>query len=136
MSVEETSIPKTHADSRGRRLESWKEIAAYLGRDVTTVRRWEKRERVPVYRLHHSRLGSVYTYTAELDAWRDERAPAASIDAADARQVSEVVRGGAHARTVAALAALALALAAGLIWLFAAGGAPTPAQRHRGPPAA
>ena len=23
------------------RLDSWKEIAAYLGRDVTTVQRWE-----------------------------------------------------------------------------------------------
>ena len=27
------------------RLDSWKEIAAYLKRDVTTVQRWEKRER-------------------------------------------------------------------------------------------
>ena len=26
------------------RLDSWKEIAAYLKRDVTTVQRWEKRE--------------------------------------------------------------------------------------------
>jgi hypothetical protein len=25
------------------RLDSWKEIAAYLNRDVTTVQRWEKR---------------------------------------------------------------------------------------------
>ena len=25
------------------RLDSWKEIAAYLDRDVTTVQRWEKR---------------------------------------------------------------------------------------------
>lgn len=28
------------------RLDSWKEIAAYLERDVTTVQRWEKRERM------------------------------------------------------------------------------------------
>ena len=27
-----------------RRLDSWKEIAAYLNRDVTTVQRWEKRK--------------------------------------------------------------------------------------------
>src|SRR6266851_2339803 len=115
MSVEVTSIPKTHPDSRGRRLESWKEIAAYLGRDVTTVRRWEKHEGLPVYRLLHHKLGSVYAYTAELDAWRDERAPTDARDAPDVRQVSEVVRRGAHARRAAALAALALALAAGLI---------------------
>jgi hypothetical protein len=54
MSVEARSRPDTHADPRGRRLESWKEIAAYLGRDVTTARRWEKQERLPVYRLQHS----------------------------------------------------------------------------------
>jgi len=71
MSTEATSNPETQPDPRGRRLESWKEIAAYLGRDVTTVRRWEKRERLPVYRLQHSKLGSVYAYTSELDAWRD-----------------------------------------------------------------
>ena len=29
------------------RLDSWKEIAAYLNRDVTTVQRWEKREGMP-----------------------------------------------------------------------------------------
>src|SRR5260370_15082495 len=99
MSVEVTPIPKTHADSRGRRLESWKEIAVYLGRDVTTVRRWEKREGLPVHRLHHSKLGSVYAYTKELDAWRDERAPRDARDAPDARQGAEAVRSGVHART-------------------------------------
>ena len=74
MSLEVTSSPEVQPDSRGRRLESWKEIASYLGRDVTTVRRWEKREGLPVYRLQHSKLGSVYAYTLELDAWRDKEA--------------------------------------------------------------
>src|SRR5258706_4737402 len=117
MSVQATSTSRIGADAQGRRLESWKEIAAYLGRDVTTVRRWEKREGLPVRRLHHSRLGSVYAYAAELDAWRDKRVLTAETDATDVRQVSAVVRSGAHARKVAALAALALALVAGLIWL-------------------
>src|SRR5580704_2206851 len=81
MSLEVTSSPTTQPDSRGRRLESWKEIAAYLGRDVTTVRRWEKREGLPVYRLQHSKLGSVYAYTSELDAWRDRQALAGATDA-------------------------------------------------------
>jgi TolB-like protein/Flp pilus assembly protein TadD len=115
MSVQATSTPRIGADGQGRRLESWKEIAAYLGRDVTTVRRWEKREGLLVHRLHHSRLGSVYAYTAELDAWRDKRAPGA--DDSQARQVSDAVQPWAHVRTAAALAALALALAVGLIWL-------------------
>ncbi|HWW88086.1 MAG TPA: hypothetical protein VNZ26_31020, partial [Vicinamibacterales bacterium] len=51
------------------RLDSWKEIAAYLNRDVTTVQRWEKREGMPVHRPLHDRMGSVYASRAELDAW-------------------------------------------------------------------
>jgi hypothetical protein len=34
-----------------RRLDSWKEIALYLHRDVTTVQRWEKLEGMPQARL-------------------------------------------------------------------------------------
>lgn len=51
------------------RLDSWKEIAGYLQRDVTTVRRWEKREGLPVHRHVHDKLGTVYAYRAEIDAW-------------------------------------------------------------------
>ncbi len=117
MSVVATLTPKTGADAKRRRLESWKEIAAYLGRDVTTVRRWEKREGLPVRRLHHSKLGSVYAYTTEVDAWRNERAPAGATNAPGTPPVSEVVRSGVPARAAAVLAALALALVASLIWI-------------------
>jgi len=55
------------------RLDSWKEIAAYLKRDITTVQRWEKREGMPVHRHIHDSMGSVYAFTAELDAWRQSR---------------------------------------------------------------
>src|SRR5512139_3515228 len=55
------------------RLDSWKEIAAYLNRDVTTVQRWEKREGMPVHRHLHDRMGSVYASRAELDAWGQSR---------------------------------------------------------------
>ena len=58
------------------RLDSWKEIAAYLKRDVTTVQRWEKREGMPVHRHLHDRAGSVYASQAELDAWMRSRSPA------------------------------------------------------------
>ena len=53
----------------GQRLESWKEIAAYLRRDVRTVQRWERHEGLPVYRHIHNKLATVYAYTAELDDW-------------------------------------------------------------------
>jgi Tol biopolymer transport system component len=55
------------------RLDSWKEIAAYLNRDVTTVQRWEKREGMPVHRHLHDKQGSVYASRAELDAWARSR---------------------------------------------------------------
>jgi tetratricopeptide (TPR) repeat protein len=55
------------------RLESWKEIAAYLNRSERTVRRWEDKEGLPIHRLQHDKRGSVYAYTSELDAWRESR---------------------------------------------------------------
>jgi Tol biopolymer transport system component len=55
------------------RLDSWKEIAAYLDRDVTTAQRWEKREGMPVHRHLHDRMGSVYAFRADLDAWARSR---------------------------------------------------------------
>jgi TolB-like protein len=66
-----TSVDMPSAD----RLDSWKEIAAYLGRDITTVQRWEKREGMPVHRHLHEKLGSVYASKTELEAWvRSRRA--------------------------------------------------------------
>jgi Tol biopolymer transport system component len=55
------------------RLDSWKEIAAYLKRDITTLQRWEKREGMPVRRHLHDKLGSVYAFRSELDAWTRSR---------------------------------------------------------------
>ena len=55
------------------RLDSWKEIAAYLNRDVRTVQRWERREGMPVHRHQHYKRGSVYALTSEVDAWRKSR---------------------------------------------------------------
>lgn len=51
------------------RLDSWKEIAAYLRRGARTVQRWEREEGLPVRRLQHEKLGSVYAFKDELDRW-------------------------------------------------------------------
>lgn len=59
--------------SLGERLDSWKSIAAYLGREVRTVQRWEKTENLPIHRHQHAKLGSVYAYTAELEEWQNSR---------------------------------------------------------------
>src|SRR5260221_13098665 len=55
------------------RLDSWKEIASFLRRDVRTVQRWEKKEGLPVYRHQHDKLGSIYAYRAELTDWFNTR---------------------------------------------------------------
>ena len=65
--------PAPAEQRREERLESWKEIASYLDRDVTTVQRWEKREGMPVHRHVHDKRGSVYALAGELDAWRAGR---------------------------------------------------------------
>ena len=69
------SLPGTQPPERPTedRLDSWKEIAAYLNRDVTTVQRWEKREGMPVHRHLHGTMGSVYASRVELDAWARSR---------------------------------------------------------------
>ena len=59
--------------SAGDRLDSWKEIAAYLRRDITTVQRWEKREGMPVHRHVHDKKGSVYAFRTEIDGWARSR---------------------------------------------------------------
>jgi TolB-like protein len=53
----------------GRRLDSWKEIAAFFGRDQRTVRRWEKDSALPVHRLPGAAKGRVFAYASELDHW-------------------------------------------------------------------
>ena len=55
------------------RLDSWKEIAAYLKREVRTAQRWEKNEGLPVHRHQHDKLSSVFAYRREIDAWWQER---------------------------------------------------------------
>lgn len=55
------------------RLDSWKKIAFYLRRDVSTVQRWERREGMPVHRHRHDKLGSIFAYRSELDAWWESR---------------------------------------------------------------
>ena len=72
MGVPSFEIPPVEKPS-DKRLDSWKEIAAYVNRDVTTVQRWEKREGMPVHRHLHEKRGSVYALTEELDGWIQSR---------------------------------------------------------------
>jgi Tol biopolymer transport system component len=55
--------------SSGTRLDTWKEIALYLGRNERTVQRWEMERKLVVHRLPGMKRGGVYAFTDELDAW-------------------------------------------------------------------
>src|SRR5215475_12118186 len=74
------------------RLDSWKEIAAYLRRDVRTVQRWEKKEGLPVYRHQHEKLGSVYAFRGELNHWLTTRQPAAAGPATSQAKGSDKIK--------------------------------------------
>jgi TolB-like protein/tetratricopeptide (TPR) repeat protein len=62
-------VPSQSDPSAQDCLASWKEIATYLQRDISTVRRWEHREGMPVHRHVHEKRGSVYAFRFELDEW-------------------------------------------------------------------
>src|ERR1043166_5672942 len=69
-----TSTPSAGPESKAdERLESWKEIAVFLRRDIRTVQRWEKTEGMPVHRHVHDKLGSVYAFKSELAEWQRQR---------------------------------------------------------------
>src|ERR1700731_4995931 len=68
MSTSKSQPSSSSLESSADRLDSWKEIAAYLKRDERTVRRWEK-EGLPVRRKVHKKQASVFAYRAEIDAW-------------------------------------------------------------------
>ena len=53
-----------------KRLDGWKEIADYLGRNVRTCQRWERELKFPVYRIKQDSTHSkVFSYTTEIDEW-------------------------------------------------------------------
>jgi hypothetical protein len=55
------------------RLESWKEIASYLNREVRTVQRWERERGLPVSRVPGSQRGGVYASRRDLDEWLNQK---------------------------------------------------------------
>ncbi len=63
------SFPATRLGASPDRLDSWKEIASYLKREVRTVQLWEKREGMPVHRHFHRKLGTVFAFRSEIEEW-------------------------------------------------------------------
>ena len=74
---------RQHRLGQGERLDSWKEIASFLGRTVRTVQRWEREEHLPVHRHVHQHGASVYAYSADLEAWRSVQSVRGAVLAGD-----------------------------------------------------
>ncbi|MGO8791865.1 MAG: hypothetical protein ACLQVL_31380 [Terriglobia bacterium] len=53
-------------------LAGWKEMAAFLGRSVRTVQRWEKQMGLPVQRLKSKARRIPYALRSELTGWLNE----------------------------------------------------------------
>ena len=51
------------------RLDSWKDIAEYLGRSVRTVVRWADERGLPIHRVPGGKRHAVFAYSKEIDAW-------------------------------------------------------------------
>jgi hypothetical protein len=75
-------MPGENESVRGDTLNGWKEIAAYIGKSVRSVQRWERELALPVHRIPTAEGGQiVYARRAEIDAWR------ASLDAPSAADI-------------------------------------------------
>ena len=54
---------------RGDRLDSWKEISAYLERTPRTCQKWEVLHGLPIHRFEETPKARVYAFKAEVDDW-------------------------------------------------------------------
>jgi transcriptional regulator with XRE-family HTH domain len=62
-----------------RTLQSWKEIAAYLGVTVRTAQRWEEQSGLPVYRVLREKRDAIYANPEDLDRWVRSRTEKAAM---------------------------------------------------------
>jgi tetratricopeptide (TPR) repeat protein len=67
-------LPSMRLGAGPDRLDSWKEIASYLKREVRTVQMWEKKEGLPVHRHFHTYLGTVFAFRSEIEEWGKKQA--------------------------------------------------------------
>jgi|SRR6185312_10610111 len=61
-------------------LNSWKEVATYLGRGVRTVQRWEQELGLPVRRPRGKTRSAVIAFRNELDQWLQHTPTEIAID--------------------------------------------------------
>ena len=121
--------PSARDAAKADRLDSWKEIATYLHRDVRTVQRWEKNEGLPVHRHLHDERGTAYAYSREIDAWlalRSRREHEVSSSTAAAQPGLAPVASSSHRRSTTRTpfliaAGLVSILTLAVVWALARG---------------
>lgn len=120
MDREATKSTPAAADRATQRLNSWKEIAAYLGATDRTAQRWEREEGLPIHRLVHQNRATVYAYKQELEAWLDQRSSMGSVvSAVPAARADAPAANTASGRRVWALASVGMLLGAtGLLFML------------------
>jgi hypothetical protein len=112
-----------------RRLDSWKDIAAYLQRDQRTAMRWEKEGGLPVHRVPGAKRHVVFAYSHEIDAWLIGSKPSESRPSATQAAYAAPLRGwiprNPPLAQAVAIAALAIGLYAmlGFLWKSSFAGA-------------
>jgi len=97
------------------RLNGWKAIGGFLGRDRTTAIRWANERGLPVHRVPGGRTGTVYALQGELQHWLENgvsATPAAPVDSPPRMSAPSLL----HWRSWAVIGGCAAAVASIASW--------------------
>lgn len=89
-------------------LDSWKEIAVYIKRSVTTCRRLEHELGLPIHRFEETPKARVFAYKEEIDGWIKK--------VQHSEKKAFIGKIGLKQRFIPALVIVALAITAVIIW--------------------
>ncbi|HEY5106632.1 MAG TPA: hypothetical protein VII73_07655 [Caulobacteraceae bacterium] len=128
------------AGNASAKLNTWKEIARFLGRDERTARRWEATRGLPVRRAPGADRSTVYAYAREVEAWLERSDAVTASEPLPAKDPQWPSRRRVTARTLWSVAAAAAVVGLGDVFYLEAGrghGQPamrTPPTPHRPAP--
>jgi predicted DNA-binding transcriptional regulator AlpA len=77
-------------------LNSWKEVAQYVGRSERTIQRWERDLGFPVHRPAGKLRSSIIAVAAEIDEWI-RNTPVARSQSAQQAPLTAAARNGLRA---------------------------------------
>ena len=100
------------------RLNGWKAIAGYFGRDRTTVMRWASDRDMPIHRLPGGKQSSVFALEEELEEWARSQFVEAEMDDATSEQSNIAVNGFARRYSRWIWLAVIISAGTGAIFLF------------------